>query len=955
MRAGAVTGERLSDQEVELRINAAGDATPSTVVLYPPHGEWECDCASTADACEHTTAAVIALRKARTEGRELPPPREGGHTLKYRLSRDGDRVRLERLIVGLDGSAVPLTGSLEELSTGNGREPSIDPQPSDLNIDRFLKLRHLRSLPGEVLRALLPLLAEVSHLFLEDEQVVASGNAIVPHATIEDREGGFVLRIQAANEVDQVLIPGVVRCHGALPVLCPLGETTLTGDKLERLPIVRTFGRAQVAELVGEVLPTLRRRIPVATRSSKLPPVRRDLRPRVVLDVSQQGDRLSVLPTMVYGDPPTACVEGERLVHLGGPLPIRDSRAEATQAGRLREALDMAVGRRVDAVGQDALVLARSLDTYDGFIRGDAHRRLYPERPLTPRVALAGLRLDLSFDLDTDGEEPLRAAPHEVLRAWEQGERLVPLIDGGWAALPVDWLNRLGPHISDLLLAREADGTIPPASQPALAQLYDELHQPRPPELTQLAPLIDGFDAIPTKQAPADLGARLRDYQQHGFNWLSFMKTAGLGAILADDMGLGKTIQALSVMHGRCLVICPTSVLHNWTDEIQRFRPDLTFGMYHGTGRALDPHWNVTVTSYALLRLDVDRLCGIGWDVLVMDETQAIKNPESQTAQAACRLTAGFRIALSGTPVENRLDELWSQIHFTNRGLLGGRAQFQRRYAEPIAAGDQAAAQRLRRRIRPFVLRRTKREVAAELPPRTEAILHCILDEGERALYDSVLLATRRQVVEQLADGGGIMGALEALLRLRQVACHRALVEKAAVSSAAPMLSSKLRRLMQALQQAVAAGHKALVFSQWTSFLDLVEPHLEHSSMVFERLDGTTRDRAAVVTRFQDASGPPLMLLSLKAGGVGLNLTAADHVFLLDPWWNPAVEAQAADRAHRIGQNKPVMVYRMVARDTVEERILDLQQRKRTLAMAALSEGAAVGGLTRDDLIALLQ
>ncbi|MEE2790347.1 MAG: C-terminal helicase domain-containing protein, partial [Acidobacteriota bacterium] len=238
---------------------------------------------------------------------------------------------------------------------------------------------------------------------------------------------------------------------------------------------------------------------------------------------------------------------------------------------------------------------------------------------------------------------------------------------------------------------------------------------------------------------------------------------------------------------------------------------------------------------------------------------------------------------------------------------------------------------------------------------RTEAILHCVLDESERALYDSILLSTRREVVKQLEAGGGVMGILEALLRLRQVACHRALVDQTTDPTSEPLMSSKLHRLMLALEDTVAAGHKALIFSQWTRFLDLVEPHLSRCSLPFERLDGKTRDRATVVSRFQATTGPPVMLISLKAGGVGLNLTAADHVFLLDPWWNPATEAQAADRTHRIGQDKPVMIYRMVSRNTVEERILELQQRKQELAAAVLSDGAATTSLTRDDLLMLLQ
>jgi SNF2 family DNA or RNA helicase len=334
---------------------------------------------------------------------------------------------------------------------------------------------------------------------------------------------------------------------------------------------------------------------------------------------------------------------------------------------------------------------------------------------------------------------------------------------------------------------------------------------------------------------------------------------------------------------------------------------------------------------------------------VVLDEAQHVKNPESQAAQAAFRLRAGFRVALTGTPVENRLDELWSQLHFLDRGLLGGRRDFEERYARPIARGDAEAAARLRERIRPFVLRRLKRDVAAELPPRTEVVLDFELDEEERAVYESVRAATVPSVVARLRAGQGVMEALEALLRLRQAACHPALVPGQRAER-----SSKVDLLVERLEQVVADGHRALVFSQWTSLLDRIEPHLRAQAIGFGRLDGSTRDRGAVVEGFQREEGEPVLLVSLKAGGTGLSLTAADHVFLMDPWWNPAVEDQAADRAHRIGQTRPVVVHRLVAQGTVEERILALHARKRALAETVLGEADEAGGLDRDDLLALL-
>jgi SNF2 family DNA or RNA helicase len=416
-------------------------------------------------------------------------------------------------------------------------------------------------------------------------------------------------------------------------------------------------------------------------------------------------------------------------------------------------------------------------------------------------------------------------------------------------------------------------------------------------------------------------------------------------------MGLGKTLQTICVLRGRVLVVCPKSVVYNWVDEINRFRPGLRTALYEGPKRQIDRAADVTLMTYAVLRLDSELLSKEDWDIVVLDEGQAIKNLGSQTARAAFELRGKFRVLLSGTPVENRLEELWSGMHFANPGLLGGVSHFQERYANPIANGDPEAAARLRAKIRPFVLRRTKGAVLSELPSRTDTVLHVELDEAERSVYDAVRVATRKSVAEKLAQpgGGGVLAALEALLRLRQAACHPSLVPGQHAET-----SSKVERLVEALEDAVAEGHKALVFSQWTSLLDRIEPHLGAAGIRFARLDGSTRDRAAVVGEFQDVAGPPVLLVSLKAGGTGLNLTAADHVFLLDPWWNPAVEEQAADRAHRFGQQRPVMVYRMVTKDTVEERILALQERKRRVADVALGEANQAGGITREELLALL-
>jgi SNF2 family DNA or RNA helicase len=626
----------------------------------------------------------------------------------------------------------------------------------------------------------------------------------------------------------------------------------------------------------------------------------------------------------------------------------------------LNDALVLNVGERRDFVADEAITMAARLRNYGGAIEGDVHRSLYARKKLTAQVEIDGERLDVRFEGSSADGHDVRADAEAVLDAWQRGSAMVPLLDGGWGAIPAGWLDKHGPRLLDLLRARDSEGRVAGHAAPELARMCDDLERPRPPSLNRLAPLFDGFQQLPRADRPDDLRAELRDYQCVGVDWLSFMRDAKLGAVLADDMGLGKTLQSLCVMKAPALVVCPTSVVPGWVEQIERFRPGLSHSVYHGSRRELDSGADITLTTYALLRRDVEQLAAVQWATVVLDESQTIKNPDSQVARAAYRLKADFRLTLSGTPVENRLEELWSQLHFANRGLLAGRQDFRNRYEQPIAAGDAEAAKQLRARIRPFVLRRMKEDVAAELPPRTEAVLYCQLDDTERVLYDAIRLSTQAQVVARLESGGNVLEALEALLRLRQASCDAALVPGQAASFAndedgEPRASSKLRRLMSALDETVAGEHKALVFSQWTSLLDRVEPQLNKRGIEFCRLDGSTRDRGAVVEKFQSADGPPVMLISLKAGGTGLNLTAADHVFLLDPWWNPAVEQQAADRAHRIGQDRPVFVYRLVASDTVEERILVLQDKKRALAEAALGEADRAASLSRDDLLSLLQ
>jgi superfamily II DNA or RNA helicase len=948
VRAGAVIGEAEREDEIVLRIALRGGILSHAVSLHLADEAWECDCRGTDDPCEHVAAAVIALRRARQEGRALPAPAAGGPgRIGYRFTRAPGGLALEREVVA-GSSRRPLETTLSAVASGRVEGPSFVATPSDLAAERALGSRLRGLVPREALPRLLAALAECSDVTLDGRPISVSTERVLPLGRVVDQGEGFLLYVERDPGLSESFANGAALCGD---VLRPIGESGLTGRELEELPRGRSFGPGEVAELVTEVLPSLARRIPLEIRTSRLPRTEA-ARPRLVVDARREGDALSVLATLVYGDPPTARVDAGRLVHLGGNVPLRDLPAEARCLRELQSALELAPGHRVWLRGEEAMELAERLRRWrGGTVTGGGHAAFFRAPPLVPRLRVASGSFELFFECEAPtGGRGRRVEASAVLRAWREGAAWVPLEGGGMAPLPADWLARCGGPLADLLAAREVAGSLPAASLPDLGRLCASLGQPPPPELARLRALLEGFEGVPPAPLPADLQARLRGYQRRGVDWLCWMRDAGLGALLADDMGLGKTLQALCAIRGRTLVVSPTSVLHNWAHEIQRFRPALRACLYHGPRRTLEPAADVVLTSYALLRLDAEKLREEHWGTLVLDEAQNIKNPDSQTARAAYALQADFRIALSGTPVENRLDELWSQLHFLNPGLLGSREDFEARYARPIAEGEEGVAARLRERIRPFVLRRLKREVAPELPPRTDVVLRCTLSPEERAVYDAVRAAARAEVVEKLRAGGGVLAALEALLRLRQAACHVGLVPGQRAES-----SAKLELLLEELDTVRADGHKALVFSQWTSLLDRLEPRLAGAGMAWLRLDGSTPDRAGVVARFQEEAGPPILLSSLKAGGTGLNLTAADHVFLLDPWWNPAAEDQAADRAHRIGQERPVFVYRLVAEDTVEERILALQESKRTLQQAALGEADAAAALSREDLLALLE
>lgn len=567
-----------------------------------------------------------------------------------------------------------------------------------------------------------------------------------------------------------------------------------------------------------------------------------------------------------------------------------------------------------------------------------------------------------------DGQE---VSLPELLAAIRSGTNTIALGDGSIGVLPEAWLERYGvlaglgktsgDHVRfgrmqvgllDAMLA-----TMPEVECDAVFQrARDELRQ---------------FTGIQPLDPPEGFVGALRGYQREGLGWLKFLERFGFGGCLADDMGLGKTVQVLAMLESRAarrreggeaegrrpsLVVAPRSLIYNWAQEAARFTPGLRVLDYSDSGRTQAPtslkQCDVALATYGTLRRDIATLKDIRFDYVILDESQAIKNANTNSAKAARLLQADHRLALSGTPVENHLNELWSLLEFLNPGMLGGSSVFKRFVT---SRGDDAAARGLLAgAIRPFVLRRTKAQVAKDLPDRIEQTLYCEMRPRQRKQYDELRDYYRQSLMQKVAKSGlqrSKIHVLEALLRLRQAACHPGLIEKALAQET----SAKLEALLPQLTEVVEEGHKALVFSQFTSMLAIVRKRLDDAGIRYEYLDGRTRDRAERVQRFQNDADRSVFLISLKAGGVGLNLTAAGYVFLLDPWWNPAVEAQAIDRAHRIGQTRQVFAYRLITRDTVEEKVLQLQQTKRDLADAIINaDNNLIRNLSAADLELLL-
>ena len=546
-----------------------------------------------------------------------------------------------------------------------------------------------------------------------------------------------------------------------------------------------------------------------------------------------------------------------------------------------------------------------------------------------------------------------------LLTAFTKGEKAVRLDDGTYGLLPLEWLanftalTEIGDVQDDKLKFRMEQAAL-------VASILGDRAAEATGNYGEALRRFEALEAPRPASPPEGFRATLRPYQAIGLGWLLNMQQAGLGACLADDMGLGKTIQVLAVLAERArrperrpsLIVLPKSLIFNWQAEAAKFAPWLRLLVHTGAGRSCAPahlsQYDLVLTTYGTLRNDAALLAKVPFDYCVLDESQAIKNYDSSTAQAARCIQAAHRIAMTGTPIENNLGELYSQLDFLNPGLFG-------RSSICLAPSvnntrEDAVINRIRKGVRPFILRRTKKEVAKDLPPKTEQLLFCEMLPEEQEEYDDLLRYYQKQLTTETS--GSSMLILAALTKLRQAACHPGLLKPQRISDT----SAKLELLATRLETIVLEGHKALVFSQFTSFLKIIQARLEETGWDFCYLDGETKNRAEVVERFQQDDAQKVFLISLKAGGVGLNLTAADYVFIMDPWWNPAAESQAIDRAYRIGQHNPVMAYRLVTKNTVEEKVVQLQQAKRQLSSAIIDQDTGIpSSFSRKDLEVLLK
>ena len=705
----------------------------------------------------------------------------------------------------------------------------------------------------------------------------------------------------------------------------------------------------------------------------------KDVNPEVKLFLQEKGDYLVFQPSFSYKGFETKVSDREEMIIPQGDKVLvvhRDRNAENAFIQKLQNLHSNFV------YNEDTASLAlKGTDVLKNnwfFLFVDAMKDL--KTPVFGFEALKNFRFNTAkpqtkifissntdwFDAKVDivfGDQQVSVS--EVKRALANKQQFVQLNDGTLGILPEEWLKKYS------LLFRVGEGK---TNSLKLSRYHlsvvDELYETRDEEelvvqLEEKYEKLRAFNKIKEIEPPYSLKMVLRPYQVAGYQWLNYLSEINWGGILADDMGLGKTVQALSFLeyykthHGnlKALVVCPTTLIYNWENEIRKFTPKLTHRIHHGGTRTrskeeLVDH-DITITTYGTLRSDIKLLMSVHFDFVILDESQAIKNPSSKVTRAACLLNAKHRLCMSGTPLQNNTFDIFAQMNFLNPGMLGTVEFFRQEFAIPIDKfGEQDRKEHLKKILYPFILRRTKEQVAKDLPEKQEMILFCEMEDEQRKIYEAYRNDFRNQILGTI-DTQGIQKSqltiLQGLMKLRQICDSPAILNEA---DKFENHSIKLDELSREITENIG-NHKALIFSQFLGMLALIKAKLEELGVKYEYFDGSTSapDREKAIQSFQRDEEVRVFLISLKAGGVGLNLTAADYVYIVDPWWNPAVEQQAIDRTHRIGQTKNIFAYRMICKDTIEDKILQLQEKKRSLAKELISDDATfVKSLSREDV-----
>jgi SNF2 family DNA or RNA helicase len=574
---------------------------------------------------------------------------------------------------------------------------------------------------------------------------------------------------------------------------------------------------------------------------------------------------------------------------------------------------------------------------------------------------------DADVKVNFDGEA---VSVEDIKKALGQKRNYVMLGDGSYGVLPDEWLAKYS-LMFKMSEAKDGKLKVSKFNFSIVDELYDDISDEQVKQelwekkenLLNHDPNIDA--GLPV---PQEVDAQLRPYQVSGFQWLAYLSKVQWGGLLADDMGLGKTVQTLTFLqyykqqHNRlhAIVVCPTTLLYNWENEIKKFTPSLTYLIHHTSSRTTKPdvlwQYNIIITTYGTLRSDIEMLMKLELDYCVLDESQAIKNPSSKVTKAAMLLHTKNKIALSGTPLQNNTFDLFAQINFLNPGMLGNKDFFKDNFATPIDKfQEQTTKEHLRKLVFPFLLRRTKEQVAKDLPDKTEVTLYCEMGTQQRKIYDAYKNMYRARIlgnIEQQGIESSQFAILQGLMKLRQICDSPAILKE---DTKLENHSIKLDELVRELEENIS-NHKVLIFSQFLGMLQLIREKLTEHSISYEYFDGsyTSKQRDNAVTNFQNNDDCRAFLISLKAGGTGLNLTAADYVYIVDPWWNPAVEQQAIDRTHRIGQTKNIIAYRFICKDTVEEKIVELKRKKNALVRELIAdEDNFVKSLSKDDVMYL--